>query len=173
MQLSFYTTMLLFWCGIYPGSIWEWKFLNYRETVQRLFRIEEQNFKTSSQTICRYCLQLYAKYAGDSVQVFVIEWYPSCHVCWKKRYKFCENGLKISLHVSIILIFVSFCKYIFCTFFIIKHESTGHRSETLLLQIVQDLFDAGKQKEILLIIKRASKFGTVANWHKKCSKLCT
>ena len=59
MRVSFHTVIvLLLSCGVYSGSIWEWKFLNYRETVQRLFRIEERNIKASSQNICRYCLQL-------------------------------------------------------------------------------------------------------------------
>jgi len=31
MQLSFYTMiMLMFWCGVCPGSIWEWKYVNFR-----------------------------------------------------------------------------------------------------------------------------------------------
>jgi len=83
MQLSFYTTIiLLFWCDVYSGSIWEWKFLNYRETVQRLFRNEERNFKASSQKIFYFIPHLYTESASDAVQVFANEWSTAYYMCW-------------------------------------------------------------------------------------------
>jgi len=106
--------ILLFWCGVYPGSIWEWKFLNYRETVQRLFPIEERNFKASSQNICNYCVLLYTESAGDAVQVFSSEWCPACYVCWRNDTSFVKMVWEI--HVSKTLICVSFWIDIFLNF---------------------------------------------------------
>jgi len=82
MQLSLSTIIiLLFWCGVHSGSIWERKYLSYRKTVWKLFRIVEWSFKASSQNICKYCLHPYTETAGDAVQVFPSEWCPACYAC--------------------------------------------------------------------------------------------
>jgi len=104
----------------------------------------------------------------------VCEWVVSCTLrVQKKQYELCENGLRVSLHVSIILVCVCFWKYIFGKFFTIKHQSTNHQRETKMIQIAQKRFSAGKQNIYYGSVKRASKFETVANWQRKCSNICT
>jgi len=65
--------ILLFWCGVYSGAIWERKYLNDREAVGKLFRNKQRSFKASFQNI---------ESADDAVQVFASEWCPACYMCW-------------------------------------------------------------------------------------------
>jgi len=61
-----------FWCGVYSGSIWEWKYASYWEAVWKLFQTEKRNFKASLQKsaniVCSYVqnLMVIALFASEN-----------------------------------------------------------------------------------------------------------
>ena len=165
-KLNLYTMIIsLFRCGVYSGSIWERMLFNCRETVEKIFRIVEWNFKASLQNICKLVcsyihnlLVMHFRCLPMSCALHVMFVDKTIRVMWK--------WFETFLHVLIILIWVGFWENIFGEFFIIKHQSTKHQRKTSMLQIAQNCFAAGKQKEIFWIIKCASTFETVTDWQK-------
>jgi len=117
--------------------------------------------KTSVNIVCSYIHNLLVMHfrclrVSCALHVMFVE--KTMRVMWK--------WFETFLHVLIILIWVGFWENIFGEFFIIKHQSTKHQRKTSMLQIAQNCFAAGKQKEIFWIIKCASKFETVTDWQK-------
>ena len=146
MRVSFHTVIvLLLSCGVYSGSIWEWKFLNYRETVRRLFRNEERNIKASSQNICKCWLQQYTESADDAVQVFASEWCPACYVCWTNDTSYVKMVWEV-LYTSQQYSFACVFENTFGKFFTINHQSTKHQRKPCMLQLAQNCFAAERLK---------------------------